>query len=165
MAEQCIKRYRRALSENHIVPDVIRHICVREDGFDRGVHYHLLVALDGHKHRSASFYSRLLGEAWVKRCGPMRASYFNCYVRRNWYQYNGLGSVHVRDCKKLIGMREAIRYMVKGDGYVMSGYKRNLWRGIISKDKQPKRGAPRRCVHDMSLVNSVLGNATYAKKD
>ncbi|GLQ87253.1 YagK/YfjJ domain-containing protein [Dyella flagellata] len=159
LAEQCMERYLRALSEDRIISDVKRWIWKRECGFDRGIHYHLLVALDGHKHQSANALGKMLGEAWVNRCGPLRASYFNCYVRRHEYKYNGLGSVHVTDAKKLIGIKKAIEYMVKGDGYVMTGHKRNLRKGNMPKDQhQPKRGAPRKGGHDMSLVNAILGN-------
>lgn len=158
LAEQCMERYLRALDEGRIVPDLKRRIWKRECGFNRGVHYHLLVALDGHKHQSASALTRLLGETWVKRCGPLRASYFNCYARRHEYRYNGLGSVHISDWKMLMGIRCAIRYMVKGDGYVMTGFRRNLRKGNIPKNQsQPKRGAPRKEGHDMSLVDAILG--------
>lgn len=159
LAEQCIRRYLRAVAESRIVPDVRRWICKRERGLDRGIHFHLLVALDGHKHQNAAALSTLLGEAWVKRCGLLRASYFNCYARRHQYEYNALGSVHISDRRMLMGIREAIRYMVKGDGYVMTGYKRNLWRGIMpSASERPKRGAPRKAEHDMTFVDGILGN-------
>jgi hypothetical protein len=161
LAEQCMERYLRALDEGRIVPDMRRRIWKRECGFDRGIHYHLLVALDGHKHQNASAFTKMLGEAWVKRCGPLRASYFNCYVRRHEYQYNGLGSVRLDDTRKLIGIKKAIKYMVKGDGYVMTGSKRNLRKGKMPKDcNQPKRGAPRKEGRDMWLVSAILGNAT-----
>lgn len=157
LAEKCLEHYLRDLDEGRIVPDVLRRICKRECGFDRGMHYHLLVALDGHKHQNARHLSKMLGEAWLKKCGSLRASYFNCYVRRHEYKYNALGSVHLSDWRMLMGIREAIRYIVKGDGFVMTGHKRNLMRGKMEKHgAQPKRGAPRRDGNDMSLVNRIL---------
>lgn len=163
LAERCLERYLRDLDEGRIVPDMLRRICKRECGFDRGMHYHLLVALDGHKHQSARHLSKLLGEKWLKKCGPLRASYFNCYVRRHQYKYNALGSVHIRNWRMLMGIREAIKYMVKGDGYVMTGHKRNLMRGNMKKQSgsKPKRGAPRKVGHDMILVDEILGNPRY----
>lgn len=159
LAEKCLERYLRDLDEGRIVPDLLRRICKRECGFDRGMHYHLLVALDGHKHQNACYMSKLLGEKWLKKCGPLRASYFNCYVRRHHYKYNALGSVHLGDWRMLMGIREAVRYLVKGDGYVMTGHKRNLMRGTLKEHGlQPKRGAPRKEGHDMSLVNYILVN-------
>ena len=158
IAEKCMDQFLRALSEDRIVPDVLRWIWKRECGFDRGIHYHLLVALDGHKHQNACDLSILLGKAWLKRCGHLRASYFNCWVRRHEYEYNAIGTVHISNRSMLIGIREAIRYMVKGDGFVMTGHKRNLRRGTIKpRQDQPKRGAPRKDGHDMSLVLGVLG--------
>lgn len=162
LAEKCLERYLRDLDEGRIVPDVLRRICKRECGFDRGMHYHLLVALDGHRHQNACYMSKLLGEKWLKKCGPLRASYFNCYVRRHHYKFNALGSVHISDWRMLMGIREAIRYLVKGDGYVMTGHKRNLMRGNMkSRGALTKRGAPRRVAHDMILVEEILGNPSY----
>jgi hypothetical protein len=163
LAEKCLERYLRDLDEGRIVPDMLRKVCKRECGFDRGMHYHLLVALDGHKHQSACYMSRLLGEKWLKKCGPLRTSYFNCYVRRHKYKYNALGSVHISDWWMLMGIREAIKYLVKGDGYVMTGHKRNLMRGNMKKQSgsKSKRGAPRRVGHDMIFVDEILGNPRY----
>ena len=164
IAETCMKHYLRALSEDRIVPDVIRWVWKRECGFDRGVHYHLLVALDGHKHQNACSLSIKLGEAWLKRCGHLRSSYFNCWVRRHEYKYNAIGSVHISDWSMLMGIRDAIRYIVKGDGFVMTGHKRNLRRGNMkSSASQPKRGAPRKASHDMSVVYGILGNPNGTK--
>ena len=62
-----------------------------------------------------------------------------------------------------MGIREAIKYMVKGDGYVMTGHKRNLMRGNMKKQSgsKSKRGAPRKLGHDMILVDEILGNPRY----
>jgi hypothetical protein len=164
IAEKCMELYLRALSEDRIVPDVLRWIWKRECGFDRGVHYHLLVALDGHKHQNACDLSIMLGEAWLKRCGHLRSSYFNCWVRRHEYVHNAIGSVHISDWSMLTGIREAIRYIVKGDGFVMTGHKRNLRRGKMqSSASRPKRGAPRKALHDMSLVYGILGEPNTTK--
>ena len=163
LAEKCLQRYLRDLDEGRIVPDVLRKICKRECGFDRGMHYHLLVALDGHKHQNTRHLSKMLGEAWLKKCGPLRASYFSCYVRRHHYKYNALGSVHLSDWRMLMGIKEAIKYLVKGDGYVMTGHKRNLMRGNMKQQSgsQSKRGAPRKVGHDMTFVDEILGNPHY----
>lgn len=63
------------------------------------------------------------------------------------------------DAEKQIGIEKAIEYIVKGDGYVMTGFKRSLRKGDMAEDKNhPKRGEPRKVEHDMSLVNAILGN-------
>jgi hypothetical protein len=159
MAKRCIAPCLAALAESRVVANVNRRICETEPGVDRCIHNHALVAMDGRKHQSASAFTRMLGEAWVKRYGPLRASYFNCYVRRHLFKYNALGSVHMSDPRMLMGIKEAIKYMVKGDGFVMTGHKRNLWRGNLRSGwQQPKRGAPRKACNDMSIVNEILGN-------
>lgn len=158
-AEKCVRRFLRALREDRIVPDVEAWVCKRENGFRRGIHLHLLVAMDGHKHREAATFSKMIGEAWVNRFSDGHGSYFNCWARRHEYALNGLGLVHLSDRKMLTGLREALRYMTKTSCHVTTGYKRNLWKGIMRRSwKAVKRGAPRKPEHDMSLVNEILGD-------
>lgn len=121
----------RALREDRVVPDVLGYIGKREDGIDRGLHYHVLIILDGHKHRDAANLTRIIGEDWVKRCGKAyyfeghgqdtelleedRASYFNCYTRTDEYRFNGLGLIRLTDADKVRGARCALEYMCKED--------------------------------------------------
>jgi len=121
-------RFLRALRENRIVPDVLGYISKREDGIDRGIHFHALIVLDGHKHRDAANLTRMVGEDWVRRCGlgeyedgvdvgetgkKYKASYFNCYTRTDQYRFNCLGLIHPTDTDKLRGLRLAIEYLCK----------------------------------------------------
>ena len=99
-----------------------------EDGIDRGIHFHVLIVLDGHKHRDAANLTRMVGEDWVRRCGhgeyedgvdvgetgkKAKASYFNCYTRTDQYRFNCLGLIHPTDTDKLRGLRLAIEYLCK----------------------------------------------------
>ena len=158
-ASKSLRRFLRALREDRIVPDVKAWVCKRENAFRRGIHLHLLVAMDGHKHREAATFSKMIGEAWVDRFSDGHGSYFNCWARRHEYALNGLGLVHVSDRKMLMGLREALRYMTKTSCHMTTGYRRNLWKGIMRRSwKAVKRGAPRKPEHDMSLVNEILGD-------
>lgn len=156
-AEQCIRRFLRALSESRIVPDVKGWVARFENGFRRGIHLHVLVVMDGHKHREAASWSEVLGKTWVSKYSQGRGSYFNCHARKDWYKFNGLGLVHVRDKAKLIGVREALRYMTKPEFHIATGYARNFRRGLMPHSKATKkRGAPRKAEHGMSLVDQIL---------
>lgn len=127
-ADNHYARFLRALRENRIVPDVLGYISKREDGIDRGIHFHVLIVLDGHKHRDAANLTRMVGEDWVRRCGhgefqdgvdvdeagmKAKASYFNCYTRVDQYRFNCLGLIHPTDADKLRGLRLAIEYLCK----------------------------------------------------
>ncbi|WP_281849333.1 inovirus-type Gp2 protein [Dyella sp. GSA-30] len=159
-SDRCMKSFLRALREERVVPGVKGWICKREKGFRRGIHLHVLVAMDGHRYQRAGHYSEILGEAWKLRFSDGCGSYFNCWARRHEYPLNCLGVVHVSDRRMLMGLREAIRYLTKGHCQVQTGFHRNLFRG---NDSRPvgvaKRGAPRKPEHDMSLVNAILGRS------
>lgn len=158
VAGRCVKRFLRALREGRVVPDMKAWAARGENGFRRGIHLHVLVAMDGHKHRDAAAWSQAIGEAWVEKYSKTNGSYFNCYVRKDWYKFNGLGLVHIRDMAKLMGIREALRYMTKADFHIATGFKRNFWRGIVRRSRDAtKRGAPRKSEHGMELVDRILG--------
>lgn len=127
-ADEHYARFLRALRENRTVPDVLGYISKREDGIDRGIHFHVLIILDGHKHRDAANLTRMIGDDWVQRCGhgeykdgvdvgetgkKDKASYFNCYTRQGQYRFNCLGLIHPTDTDKLRGLRLAVEYMCK----------------------------------------------------
>lgn len=104
------------LANNRILEDVIGWMGAREAGIERGVHYHLLVAVDGHEHRAGASLTEMLGEHW-KKCMPagVSASYFNCFARVKEYLHLGIGMVHRRDARKLLGLYFATRYLFKDE--------------------------------------------------
>lgn len=180
-------RFLRALRENRIVPDVLGYISKREDGIDRGIHFHVLIVLDGHKHRDAANLTRMVGEEWVRRCGhgeyedgvdvggtgkKPKASYFNCYTRKDEYRFNCLGLIHPTDADKLRGLRLAVEYLCKEttqlkasppksqEGKQDAGISsrkgiRNLRKGIMPKGHSG-RGAPRSSGLDRSAIDRYL---------
>lgn len=157
-AEWCISQYLRALREGRIIdPDVKGWIVKREGGFYRGIHFHLMVFLDGHKHQAGHVYSEQLGEAWKNRFSDGKGTYFNCWALREEYKNNGLGVVHVTDHAMLTGVRVAVTYLTKEDCALETGRVRNLRRGIIQRlDDESKPGAPRKAENDLSTVNQVF---------
>lgn len=127
-ADMHYTRFLRALREGKILPDVLGYISKREDGIDRGIHFHALIVVDGNFHRDAANLTRLVGEEWVRRCGhgeyedgvvvddttkKNKASYFNCYTRSDQYRFNCLGLIHPTNTDKLRGLRLAIEYLCK----------------------------------------------------
>lgn len=173
-AQEIHSRFLRALREDRIIKDVIGSISKREVGVDRGVHYHMLVAVDGHRHRDAANLTRMLGEHWIAICGNdadasfPKAAYFNCYTLKDEYEYNCIGLVRQSDKIMMKGLEIAIRYMCKEtchlrpgvveiqgkDGKAINGKigKRNLRKGIVKKRQGKKRGAPRK----ISKIDSSL---------
>jgi hypothetical protein len=156
-ADKAVKKYLRALTMGRIVPGRPRFIIKRENGISRGMHFHLMVLLDGHLHRSAHHLTQVMGEAWIKRVGKDKGSFFNCYAKKDIYYFNGLGLVHVSDAEKILGIRIALWYMSKQDCElkVHDSKVKNFWRSWKVSDDN-KRGAPRKNVDSMSLIKRLL---------
>lgn len=132
----------------------------RECGCCRGLHYHLLVLMDGHKYRDAYAHTMQLGEAWISSKYAGReggGTYYNCYVKRHEYAYNGLGLVDLEDREKLEGVRRAVDYVAKADFELKVGgeYKRNFRRSVI-KPIGTKLGAPRRSGRSIKTAEEIL---------
>jgi hypothetical protein len=133
-ADACHEKFLRALRQARIVPDLKGYISKRSDGFRRGMHYHLLVAMDGTKHRDACQAAGMLGRYWVDCCtsGKKLGSFFSCYSKNEPYRFNGLGLMHVSDVHALRELRVALYSITRGDHQLKTGdgRDRNLRRGI-----------------------------------
>jgi hypothetical protein len=158
-AHDSFERFVRMLRCGRIVPDVLGYLTSREAGAERGIHFHMLVVMDGHKYRDADGYTRKIGERWVKDyAGPGGGTYYNCYARRHEHEFNGLGQVHLSDWRKLIGLRRAMLYMTKAEYLIKPKGcgEKNFRRGLV-KFAGVKLGAPRQPGHEMSTVWRILG--------
>lgn len=162
--EQAEDKLIRNLREKRVIPGVrvLGYIMKREDAYDRGIHLHLMVILDGDNHFQSYNLTEMIKMYWIHQCvGSARlASGFNCYLRKDDYRYNAIGHVHYTDEVKLLGVRDAIRYLTKTDGHFLlpPEFGKNLRKGQPPR-KLPggkRRGAPRKYGSDISLAERIL---------
>lgn len=160
-ARKAEDKFLRALREQRIVPDVRRYILKREDGLDRRIHYHLLVAMDGDKHRDAYHFGEVVGNYWVNECvgSPALASYFNVWLRRRELEYSCLGHLHHADAHKLEGLRRALWYLCEPGAHVLvrEDIGRNLRKGQTPRDGRANAlGRPRKLGSSLELAEHIL---------
>jgi len=157
-ADLAVINYLRSLRLGRLVPGYLGFIIKRDNGIRRGMHYHLMVLLDGHLRRNAYHLTRIMGEAWMKRVGTDKGSYFNCYAKKSRFRHNGLGLVHVSDMEKLIGIRIALWYMSNQESElkVDDSKVKNFWRSWKVK-VDSNRGAHRKNGDGIGLVTRLLG--------
>ena len=160
--EQALEKFIRNLREKRIIPGVLGYIIKREDAYDRGIHLHLMVIVDGDKHFQSYNLTEILKTYWIYECigSPKLASGFNCYLRKDEYRYNGIGLVHYTDESMLLGVRGAIDYLTKTDGHflVPKEFGKNMRKGQSPRQDEDgkRRGAPRKFSNDVSLAESIL---------
>ena len=166
-ADDAFDYFADALARSQIVPDVVGWMIAREDGIERGRHYHVLVAVDGHKHQAGASLAKLIGEFWVSECvgSSIVASYFNCFALLKTYRHLGIGMVRCDDAEKLLGLFYAVRYLCKESVMLIpnAGRPRNFRRGEVDGD-YVRRGAPRQMEDDLRLAESVLLRPRPRKK-
>jgi hypothetical protein len=160
--EQAVEKFIRNLREQRIIPDVLGYILKREHAYDRGIHLHLMVIVDGDKHFQSYKLAELLKMYWIHECvgSPEFASGFNCYLRKDEYCFNAIGHVHYMDEAMLRGVRDAIKYITKTDGHFLlpKSFGKNLRKGQPPKQQEGsrRRGAPRKFANDVSLAERIL---------
>ena len=161
-AEQAYEKFLRTLREHRLVPDLLGYIAKREDGLERRIHFHVLVAMQADLHQQAYPWIEHMGEFWVKECvgAPTLASHFNCWKRRNEYEYSCVGVLHYTDSRMLMGLRLALEYMCKEGPHLLvkEGKGHNLRKSQSPKrlDGERRRGAPRKRDPDLSAARQVL---------
>lgn len=161
-AEKAYEKFLRTLREGGLVPSLLGYIAKREDGLERRIHYHVLVAIDGDRHQQAYPWTEHMGNFWVNECVGSRAlaDYFNCWKRRNEYRYNCIGVLHYSDSRMLMGLRDALEYMCKEGPHVLmkEGKGHNLRKSQSRKriNGERRRGAPRRHDPDLTAARQVL---------
>lgn len=160
--EQAVEKFIRNLREERIIPDVLGYIIKREHAYDRGIHLHLMVIVDGDKHFQSYKLTEMLKMYWIHECvgSPEFASGFNCYLRKDEYRFNAIGHVHYTDEAMLRGVHAAIYYLTKTDGHFLlpKSFGKNLRKGQAPKQQggTRRRGAPRKFANDVSLAQRIL---------
>lgn len=161
-ARKAYDKFLRNLSECRIIPGVLAYIGKRENGLERRIHFHVLVALDGNEHRQAYNLTEELGRYWVNDCvgSPTFASYANCFLRRDEYEFSCIGLLHYTDESMLKGLRRALRYLCKEGAHILvgKGMGRNLRKGQLPQlpADASRPGAPRKYGNDLSLARRIL---------
>lgn len=148
----------RACKRN-LLPGYLGFIIKCENGLVRGMHWHLMVICDGNLQQSGGYLTQQLGEVWACRTGQGLGAYYNCWVDRAKYDYDGLGVLGLDDWERMAGLRAALYYMSKQDCVLKptNDKVKNFWRSPICEKAGKKRGKPRLQNNTMKLLMRMLG--------
>lgn len=106
----------------------------------RGLHYHLILMLNGREHQNAAYIGKLIGELWmevvaqrIKDGVPQKGYYWNCcskpsnkdqdgnnrsYYPHDLYSNRGTGVIDHHDADKRAELNKAIGYLTKTDQFM-----------------------------------------------
>lgn len=167
-ARKAFDKFLRALREDRIIPDVLRYITKREDGLERRIHYHVLVAVNGDRHWKAFELSEQVGRYWVDECvgSPLVASYYNVWLRRNEFEFCCLGLLHYLDEHMLEGLRRCIWYLCEDGAHVLIRKGRNLRKGQMPRSpRHHGRGRPRTNGASLAVAERILLEPPPAERE
>jgi hypothetical protein len=136
----------RLANQDGCFSDLQGYAWALEEGATKGLHAHVLLIYDGHKHQQGYGLAKLVGEAWLEITGRS-GMYFNChdadYIKKFEREGTlGIGMIHRDNPQQAINAINAAMYLVnpeKGFQYLRS----KLWRmrtfGIAQFDKANRR--------------------------
>jgi hypothetical protein len=157
-AQAAIDSFMPMLRSGCIEPNVVGCLDSHGEGSERGIHFHVLVALDGQACRDPCVYARAIGKRWELECGCLgQGTYFNSYAGRHKQQFNGVGLVHVSDWRKLIELRQALLSIAKSEYLIKRKHRpKKCFRSSSIKTVKAKLSASRQPGHDMATVLQIL---------
>ena len=123
---------------NSIFDDHVGYICKKEDGEDKGVHFHVVFFFNGQKTHKDILKAKQIGEYWNNKITTDKGSYHNCNM--NNYKEKGVGMLDHKDKEKRKKLDNALAYLCKEDTQILEPTKTNkndraFVRGTISKEK------------------------------
>lgn len=124
--------------------DVCGYVWKLEYGAIQGWHYHVLLFLNGAKHREDISIAKELGDKWMI-ITRQKGCYFNCNARKDKYKRPALGVVGWRDFEKVKNLKLAAGYLAKSDMLIrpnLAGSERALGKGRVPRAHSGK-GRPR----------------------
>lgn len=95
-----------------------------ESGLERGYHYHVLILLDGSKHREGISNGQRIGEIWGLVTGG-GGIFNNCNMNYKNYRYVGVGMAKYCESAIWEGFKHIAKYLVKPDHHVRLSLPKN----------------------------------------
>jgi hypothetical protein len=127
-----------------------------EYGKRKGLHYHLMLFLDGSKVMRHVAIGKSIGEMWVNEITEGAGSYWNCTGKEFYYKTCGVGEVDYYDAPKIQAVKDAAAYLVKIDRWITTLVPKGMrcfGKGVVKKVEGTTLGRPRTKGHQaQSLV-------------
>jgi hypothetical protein len=109
------KRLRNNMRHNALFRTLRGLIWVLEAGESRGLHYHLVLFLDGAESHKDAFLADQIGNYWKQMTGG-DGSFHNCNAEKNKYKHLGIGMIRRDDVdKRAVITDKILPYLVKKD--------------------------------------------------
>jgi hypothetical protein len=127
--------------------DCVGYIVKLENGVDKGLHFHVLLAFDGHKIDNGTYKGSQIGGVWEDTITNGKGLHYNCNADESKYTNFGVGMInHFDTDKRHILTNMVTPYFAKEDQKVNEGTsprERTFFKGIVTKQKS-NAGRPRK---------------------
>ncbi|WP_333663909.1 YagK/YfjJ domain-containing protein [Acinetobacter sp.] len=136
----------RLANQDGCFSDLQGYAWALEEGATKGLHAHVLLIYDGHKHQQGYGLAKLVGEAWLE-ITERSGMYFNChdvdYIKKFEREGTlGIGMIHRDNPQQVVNAINAAMYLVnpeKGFQYLRSKRLRMRTFGIAQFEKGDRR--------------------------
>lgn len=125
-AKEELDRFIRYVRENY---PLTGWMATLEYGLMTGLHFHVLIFIDGHQQFDGAALGYLFGEHWKNKISEGRGRYYNCNAA--WYRENGIGMIwHYDSAKREVLLSRVVSYLTKSDFWIkFQGMKKTFFKG------------------------------------
>lgn len=136
----------RLANQDGCFSDLQGYAWALEEGATKGLHAHILLIYDGHKHQQGFGLAKLVGDAWLEITGRTGV-YFNChdtdYIKKFEREGTlGIGMIHRNKPQQVANAINAAKYLVnpeKGFQYLRSKTRGMRTFGVAQFEKANRR--------------------------
>ncbi|MDF2416190.1 inovirus-type Gp2 protein [Acinetobacter beijerinckii] len=136
----------RLANQDGCFSDLQGYAWALEEGATKGLHAHILLIYDGHKHQQGFGLAKLVGDAWLEITGRT-GMYFNChdtdYIKKFEREGTlGIGMIHRNKPQQIANAINAAKYLVnpeKGFQYLRSKTRGMRTFGVARFEKANRR--------------------------
>ncbi|ENW05954.1 inovirus-type Gp2 protein [Acinetobacter beijerinckii] len=106
----------RLANQDGCFSDLQGYAWALEEGATKGLHAHILLIYDGHKHQQGFGLAKLIGDAWLEITGST-GMYFNCHDTEYIKKFEregtlGIGMIHRNNPQQVANAINAAKYLV-----------------------------------------------------
>ena len=131
---------------NSLFDNRVGYIIKLEYTAEKGPHFHCFFFLDGSKVHQDVYLAQEFGYYWIKLTEG-RGIFFNCNMKKDQYEYCGVGMIHHADVQMRENLLRPIQYITKPEQSILmksSPKTRVFWRGEMPGERTSNAGRPRK---------------------
>jgi len=111
--QKWIRRFKNKMDKAYV-----GYVKILEYGYQKSLHFHVLLLLDGSLVRQDITIATLAGKDWSDVVTQGAGRSHNCHLKKEYYRRLGIGMIHANDKDAQAALNDIMAYMIKIDYFI-----------------------------------------------